>query len=143
MFLDKVGCLGWASVLYALHERNLIATYVLRHWLWQAWIFSGNPHLAISREHWRAMFRLVGYNVQGRPAQPQSIRLYRGSPIATRYNWSWTSDLRIACQFAQARHVTQWAKGYVWTVDAPADALLCHIPHLSEYVIDTTGLVIG
>lgn len=74
--------------------------------VYPTWTWAGRPMLYVKRSHWRELFRRAGFTVDGQPADPPNggpIVMYRASNHANRFNFDWTSELRVATLYAGMR----------------------------------------
>lgn len=144
MYLGSCGRIHSPAVLLAAWRHQRITARQLRELLYIVWSYAEYPQDYISDDDWRDMFRAAGYTSHGQPATPPDrIQLFRGSPWEYRRRWSWTDNL--PCAQIHAQGGIAWRKeGIVWTLTAPASAILLHRNHIDfeEYVVDTDGLEI-
>jgi hypothetical protein len=82
--------------------------------LTKAWEMCDFPEQALGREKWLRWFRIVGYIVNGEPAEPpEQVTLYRGGVVAERMAWT------------GSRLVAEWYRnrgpnGRLWTASVQA-----------------------
>jgi hypothetical protein len=87
-----------------------------------------------------AMFRRLGYTVDGRSARPPggTRTLYRGATKDHRAGCSWTLDPGTAAYFASQRQDVT-GSGRVWVAEVPASRLLAYLSDESEFIVDLAG----
>ncbi|MCX4482158.1 hypothetical protein OOK44_38120 [Streptomyces cellulosae] len=111
-----------------------------------SWSAAEYPDQMLTHTQWRALFRLVGFTVDGVPAPrpEQPLTLWRGSVPGRRADWSWTTDRAVAEGYARGTAARRPATGRLYRLEAPPAALLCANTERdeAEYVVDTRRLTI-
>ncbi|CAN5888085.1 hypothetical protein BH10ACT9_BH10ACT9_35500 [soil metagenome] len=133
------------ELLHFQWQTGRITIEELRSYLLPVWGQCQSPHAYLSDDKWREMFDATGFTHNGQPATPPTeVVLYRAAPKEWRECWSWTTHLQVAQVFQQWHHTDTSS---IWTITAPADALLAawsnwQLPSFgaTEYVADPTGL---
>ncbi|WP_367324818.1 hypothetical protein [Streptomyces sp. HUAS ZL42] len=108
------------------------------------WSGAEFPDRQLDHDTWRWLFDIAGFTIDGIPAPrpTEPILLWRGTVPERRTDWSWTTDRKVADEFAAGSGGRP--PGRLYTVLAPPEALLCanNSRNEAEYVIDTRGLTV-
>lgn len=139
----RAGRIHRPGLLYFAWSLGRITVETLRTHLGAAWAMAEFPDRALTRTAWRELAAAAGYTIDGRPASRPAgpLRLWRGSVVERRRDWSWTDDRQVAERFAGGNGRPP---GVVWEVAAPPESLLWAYSERDEceHVVDTRGLKI-
>jgi hypothetical protein len=118
--------------------------------LLDAWVGADHPESVINIKTWIELFLIVGYRVDGvpaeRPAEP--IVLYRGSTAQLRRRASWTADLGQAKTFAENTAFHTGLPTAVYRARFKPERLVAELtsqrgegsgPGELEFIVDTRG----
>ncbi|MER7952371.1 hypothetical protein ABTY59_33765 [Streptomyces sp. NPDC096079] len=142
--------LGWAGriagpyLLWEAHDGGLVDGVALAAHVGPVWSRTEFPDAALGHDRWRELWRAAGFTRDGRPAaRPAApVELWRGSVPERRGDWSWTTDRKVAEEYAAGGFRRK--VGRLYRTVAPPEALLGAYNGRGEgeYVIETGGLSI-
>lgn len=113
--------------------------HLLRPHAGRAWISARRPTLVMKWEGWNALYRAIGYTVDGElaPLPERPVRMWRGAHRNHRMNQSWTTDRGLAAAFAQGPGRGLWT-----ALVEPSRILVTLGGNEPQSVIDTEGLTV-
>lgn len=138
-FLLEFGPMGAPISMYYMAHAPGFPLKLLRPHAGRAWISARRPTLVMKWEAWKALYRRIGYTVDGaaapRPTRP--VRMWRGAHRNYRINQSWTTDRGLAAAFAQGP-----GRG-LWTALVEPDRMLATLAEAEpQTIVDTDGLTV-
>lgn len=134
-----VGRTNAPALLYDAWYGEIINRETLTAYVGPIWSGAEYPDRCLDRDTWRDLFEKAGFTVDGvsapRPAGP--VEVWRGSVPERRADWSWSTDRRVAEQFAGG--IRGREPGRLYRLMCPPHALLAANNERSEaeYVVDT------
>ena len=102
----------------------------LRSLLPGVWAGVEFPRRVLSPARWLELFAAAGFLGERQPPEP--LTLYRGALPGYARGMAWTTSQKRAVWYADRWALTTGRKAFVYTVDAPHDAILATIPERKE-----------
>jgi hypothetical protein len=143
-----IGGRGSPILLYRQHRAGKLTKQQLRRRVGLAWRTCGQPSTELSDDQWAELFGSAGLTVNGWPAPVNAMEtmvLYRTATPEHIRGRAWGNKIEPITSTRYHRQVLNPHQPLgTYRVDAPPESMLCIIawPRWTEYVIDTTGLVI-
>lgn len=139
--MSRVGRNDSPAMLLDLLNARVVPMDAFPGFVVDAWSTAEYPELFLPRRVWVDWFRVADFP---RPSEP--LTLYRGAIPRYARRMAWTTDLGLAQWFAH--RLPHLGPGYVYTVSAPPEAILCDVDAIegdggrreAEIVVDPSEL---